>query len=509
MFIRLRQRLFLSYLVLLLITLGVIAAAFVLILNTRPAPLEPIYQRLAAVAFNTNLSEVLALNRPPILDRPFFDNGEARLNNLLRALNEAAAANSVRMLLVDIESEFVLYDSAASIPNGTPFEGQLEPYAIPAAIERRGGYANQIGTIDAVRGLFVDPDGSEWMFVGLEALRQNEQTSALLFADVRPQQSLQDSLSEFGTELLPILAQAGAVSLIVAVVLAGVISRSVAEPLQTVARAAESVAEGNLNERVPIRGPMEVRLVAEAFNTMSEKVQDGQRAQQDFLANVSHDLKTPLTSIQGFSQAIMDGVGDPVESAHIIHDEAARLNRMVVELTDLARLEAGRLSMKMAAIDIGQLTAAIGQRLSVVARDKSITLDVQAAPMPLIGGDGDRLAQVLTNLISNAINYTPIGGQVSVRTSARNGGVEVEVQDSGIGIKEDDLPRIFERFYQVDKARGPRRGTGLGLAIVQEIVQAHGGRITVSSAGEGQGSTFTVWLPSPHLSTVVRRRPVG
>jgi len=504
MFAGLRPRLFLSYLVLLLVTLGVIAAAFVLILNTRPAPLEPLYQRLATLAFNMNLSEVAALSRPPP-GRGYF-NPDARFETLVNTLAELADDNNVRLLLVDVDSEFVLFDSASVLPNGTPFEGRLEPYAIPAAIQQRGN-ASQIGTIDAVRGLFVDPDSSEWLFVGLEALRQNQQTSALLFADLRPQKSLQDSLSEFGTELLPILAQAALVSLVVAVIFAGVISRSVAEPLQTVAIAAESIADGNLNERVPIRGPNEVRLVAEAFNSMSEKVQNGQRSQQDFLANVSHDLKTPLTSIQGFSQAIMDGVGDPLESAHIIHDEAARLNRMVIELTDLARLEAGRLSMKMTPIDIGQLTAAIGQRLSVVARDKNILLNIEASPMPPIAGDGDRLAQVLTNLISNAINYTPIDGRVDVRTNVRNGGVEVEVQDSGVGIKEDELPRIFERFYQVDKARGPRRGTGLGLAIVQEIIQAHGGRITVSSPGEGRGATFTIWLPSPHLSTVVRRRP--
>ena len=126
--------------------------------------------------------------------------------------------------------------------------------------------------------------------------------------------------------------------------------------------------------------------------------------------------------------------------------------------------------------------------------------------MPEIGGDGDRLVQVVDNLISNAIKYTPAGGKATVRTQIRRNGVELIVEDSGQGISAQDLPRIFERFYQVDKARGPQRGTGLGLAIVQEIVQAHGGTISVASPGEGRGSTFTIWLPSPDLSTIVRRK---
>jgi signal transduction histidine kinase len=125
---------------------------------------------------------------------------------------------------------------------------------------------------------------------------------------------------------------------------------------------------------------------------------------------------------------------------------------------------------------MGQVAAAISQRLSVVAQKKGVALHVQAETMPVIAGDGDRLVQVLTNLLSNAIKYTPSGGAVWLTTQVNNGGVEVVVKDTGIGIPEEDLPRIFERFYQVDKARGPKRGTGLGLAITAEIVQAHGGK---------------------------------
>jgi two-component system sensor histidine kinase ResE len=242
---------------------------------------------------------------------------------------------------------------------------------------------------------------------------------------------------------------------------------------------------------------------------MSDKVQSEQRAQQDFLANVTHDLKTPLTSIQGYSQAIVDGAaGDPVRAAGIIYDEASRLNRLVVELTDLARLQSGRFSMHLQPINLSQLTDAIGQRLAIVAREKGVQFTVQTAPVPSVQGDGDRLAQVLTNLISNAIKYTPKGGTVQVMTGAQAAGVVVTVSDTGVGIPADELPRIFERFYQVDKARGPRRGSGLGLAIVAEIVHAHNGTIQASSGGEGQGATFTVWLPVPAPTVIApRKRP--
>jgi len=293
----------------------------------------------------------------------------------------------------------------------------------------------------------------------------------------------------------------------VAVILAVLITRSIVQPLQHVARPAVAVAGGYFNTRVPVGGPPEVRAVGDAFNRMSAEVVGAQNVQRDFLANVSHDLKTPLTSIQGYSQAIIDGAAkDPGAAAQIIYDEAARLNRMVIELTDLARLQAGRLSMQSSAIDMGEMTAAIARRLEVVAQRKGVHFNVQASSLPPIAGDGDRLVQVLTNLISNAIKYTPEGGSVNITTRAANGGVEVEVADTGIGIPPEDLPRIFERFYQVDKTRGPKRGTGLGLAITQEIVQAHGGKITVMSAGRGHGSTFVLWLPSPQVTTIIRRK---
>jgi signal transduction histidine kinase len=299
------------------------------------------------------------------------------------------------------------------------------------------------------------------------------------------------------------LLQSCVIGLVVAILMAVLISRTIAKPLQATSDAASAVAEGDYNQRVPVQGPPEVRSVAEAFNRMSAEVRNAQQSQQDFMANVSHDLKTPLTSIQGYSQAIMDGAAkDPGAAAEIIHDEAGRLTRMVEELTDLARIQAGQFSLHLTAIDLGQMAKSVAQKLAVMADKKRITLEVDAPSMPPIAGDGDRLVQVMNNLIGNAIKYTRDGGSVRVITRADVRGVQLAVEDTGVGIAEDDLPRIFERFYQVDKARGPKRGTGLGLAITYEIVQAHGGRIVVQSK-RGQGTRFTVWLPSPTAETVI------
>jgi two-component system sensor histidine kinase ResE len=214
------------------------------------------------------------------------------------------------------------------------------------------------------------------------------------------------------------------------------------------------------------------------------------------MANVTHDLKTPLTSIQGYSQAIMDGTArDQSKAAEIIHDEAGRLTRMVSDLTDLARVHAGRTPLRREPVDLSQIVQTVSQKLSVVADRRDIALTTHIEPVPQVMGDGDQLVQVLNNLLGNAIKYTRGGGTVRVSLwPANDGGVLIQVADNGIGIPEADLPRIFERFYQVDKARGPSRGTGLGLAIVNEIVHAHEGRINVTSK-PGSGTTFTVWLP--------------
>lgn len=479
----LRARLILSYFVVLAVTLMVIVLALLVFLLARPANPAPTYDRLATIA-----RDFVAQNQAAFGNRLSL----AALRDLPERLGAFAAENEVRAMVIDLRTETVVSDSMGVYQRGDALELlPEETYTLPLYLRR--GLA--VGS-EPIIGSFQTPDNAVWLFTGLALTRGEQETIAAILSDLAPPRTPASVIAEFRESLLRPLCQAALVGLVMALLLAVVISRNVANSLAALSEAAGKVAEGNYQWRVSEAGPPEVRAVAGAFNAMSGQVHAAQQAQQDFVANVSHDLKTPLTSIQGYSQAIMDGAAnDPADAARIIHEEAARLNRMVVELTDLARLEAGQLSMQMLPLDIAALVAAIGERMNIVAQRKNVTLHIEAAPVPAVMGDGDRLAQVLTNLAGNALNYTPAGGNIWLKTRAAESGIEIVVEDTGAGIPADDLPRIFERFYQVDKARGPKRGTGLGLAITREIVLAHGGRISASSAGKGRGSTFTLWLP--------------
>jgi two-component system sensor histidine kinase ResE len=254
--------------------------------------------------------------------------------------------------------------------------------------------------------------------------------------------------------------------------------------------------------------------MAGSFNVMASQVAATRQAQRDFVANVSHDLKTPLTSIAGWSQALLDGTAGKAEqqqqAARIIYDEAGRMGRLVNQLLDLARIESGELQMSFEPVDLQQLLGDIQRNSSLRAEEKGIQLTVVpehpnqglnelgGVERAVVAGDRDRLIQIITNLVDNALDHTPAGGRVHLELkSYGDKAVELVVQDNGPGIPADELGRIFERFYQVDKSRSRterERGAGLGLAIVKELVEAHQGRIFVQSQ-VGQGSDFVVRLP--------------
>jgi len=340
-----------------------------------------------------------------------------------------------------------------------------------------------------------DQEGAEWLYLG----RRLENKTWLVVATPRPTMTLLAAIRTRSDDILSPLRQSALAAFALSLILAIWIARWVAAPLQRMASAARDVAAGQYR-MIPLDGPQEVRELGQAFNEMTAQVQASQQSQRDFVANVSHELKTPLTSIQGFSQAILDGTADnPAalqQAASIILDEAERMNRMVLDLLDLARIDAGTINFQLDIFDLSALLQSIVEKLSPQAELAKVSLHYDAEILPDMKGDGDRLAQVFTNLIDNAIHHTPPGGFVRVDAKVGNDQIIVSVTDTGPGLPPEESSRIFERFYQVDKSRpgGIRRGSGLGLAIVQEIIHAHNGEIYVESK-EGQGSVFVVKLP--------------
>jgi signal transduction histidine kinase len=309
--------------------------------------------------------------------------------------------------------------------------------------------------------------------------------------------------------------QAALIALFLAVILSLLIGQWIARPMKKVADGARRMAAGHF-EPIPPSGPRETRQLAEAFNEMAHQVRSSQDSQREFIANVSHELKTPLTSIQGFAQAILDGAAQTPEAlqqaAGVIFNEAERMHRLVMDLLVLARLEAGTADLQRAPVDLSMLLRSVCDKFKLQAEKLQVTMQCDLGVVPNVIGDGDRLAQVFTNLVDNALKYSPTNGQVQLSASQLDTVVIIKVKDNGPGIAPDDQRRIFERFFQVDKSRrgGSGRGVGLGLAISRQIVQAHNGQIWVESM-LGQGSTFVVSLPviRPDDQTLNTRRTAG
>jgi signal transduction histidine kinase len=301
-------------------------------------------------------------------------------------------------------------------------------------------------------------------------------------------------------ELTAPFVEGGVIALLLSLLLAFLVARWIADPLEQIITAAGTMPSGNLSP-VEEHGPQEIRRLTRAFNSMAARLRASSAAQRDFVANVSHELKTPLTSIQGFAQALMDGTADQPgarrQAAEVIYNEAGRMHRMALDLLDLAKLDAGTADIKAAPVDVRALLRGVCERFQPMATNAGVDLKLSIPEsLPAVMGDGDRLAQVFGNLVDNALKFTPRSGRVTVGAVENRREIQVSVTDTGRGIPAGALPHIFDRFYRADEARsgGHEHGAGLGLAIAQEVVMAHGGRISVRSA-EGRGTGFVVHLP--------------
>ncbi len=267
-------------------------------------------------------------------------------------------------------------------------------------------------------------------------------------------------------------------------------------PVVALSRAAEGVARRDFSQRVKVTSKDEIGDLARTFNTMTEELGNTEQVRRNMVADVAHELRTPLSNIQGLVEAMRDGLVKPDDATlDSIHEEVTLLARLVEDLQELALAESGQLPLHMQQCDLGEIVRRAVLGIQPQAEMKGIAVKAEVAgPAPVVG-DTERLGQVVRNLLSNAVKYTDAGGQVVATVADRGGEVEVSVQDTGIGIAQEDLSHVFDRFYRVDKSRTRATGgTGLGLTIARELVRAHGGRIDARSE-VGQGSTFYFVIP--------------
>lgn len=290
-------------------------------------------------------------------------------------------------------------------------------------------------------------------------------------------------------------------SSLVALIAAGLAGLWTAEritrPLVRLRNAAQRFDLRDLSQRVPVEGNDEIADLAQAFNHMGDRLEREEKARRQLLADVAHELRHPLAVLQGRLELMQDGaVPLDQEALMPLQDEVIRLTRLVGDLRDLSLAEVGQLSLHPAPISVPSLLEALLANLEPVAAAKEISLTSEVAEgLPAVEGDYDRIRQVLVNLVSNALHYTPQGGEVRVKAWREGAGVIITVCDTGPGIAPEDLPHLFERFYRADKSRSRATGgSGLGLAIVRSLVELHGGRVAVDSE-LGKGTCFTVWLP--------------
>jgi two-component system, OmpR family, sensor kinase len=294
---------------------------------------------------------------------------------------------------------------------------------------------------------------------------------------------------------LLIAALAGAALAGVAALL---LARRIARPVRRVAEAARTLAGGTHPEPVPVEGASELATLAVAFNDLAEQLARAREAERSFLLSVSHELKTPLTAIRGWAEALAEGAVDAHDAAETVAAEAARLERLVRDLLDLARMNRTDFSVHPSDVDLAEVAADAARRYEQQAAAFGVELTaVSDGPAPAIA-DADRALQVVSNLVENALRLTPRGGEVRVVTAP---GV-LRVEDTGPGLQPEDRTRAFERFYLHERYGRERAvGTGLGLAIVKELTEAMGGRVDVASE-PGHLTTFTVRLPVPVSDTI-------
>jgi len=462
MFNTLRSRIWLSYALIVLMVLVVGSIGLIIALRQSPLLYRQVINQLDVT------SELLVRRFEPFMNLP--------TEQFQVAFSEETADSGIQVTVVDFNGNYLAsnFQEDIDIVTGIQAENDLQ----------------QVSQSEV--SLFKDAEGEEWFY----KVRSLGSGYYLLTAISKPQYSFSMIVKD---EFLGPLMQAGLIVMLIAFFISLFISNWIALPLKRMSESAEALSKGDLID-IPMQGPKEVRRLAQTFNSMSQKITAGARSQREFIASVSHEFKTPLTSIQGFAQAILDGTvrskQEINKAANVILIETNRLHRLMLDLLMLARLEAGTDDMHTEEISVRAMLQNMVDKFSILAEQNDLQLKLNEIPDVFVRGDGDRIAQVFSNVIDNALKFTPRHGKVEIGACVVENDIIIQIEDNGIGIPLDEQERIFERFYQVDSSRkyGKKKGFGLGLSIAREIIQSHHGQIWVEN-NPNKGSVFFIKLP--------------
>jgi histidine kinase len=304
-------------------------------------------------------------------------------------------------------------------------------------------------------------------------------------------------LTSFRSAVIQALLVAGVAATIVAITTSTLLLRRILRPLSDIAERSRRIAEGRYDERVTVPSSEELAIVARNFNAMAESLEHVEQQRVALIGNAAHELRTPLTGIEGYLEGLIDGVFPPEPATFVeMQHEVRRMRRLVDDLQTLSNVEAGQVRLHFTTVDLEIVARRVVAQLRPQITTSSLEVLVEPGIGPLlVWADADRVAQILLNLVGNAMHHTPEGGYITVRLSSTGGHGRVEVIDTGVGIAAAELALIFERFYRVDRSRSRASGgSGIGLTIARHLAWAMGGDLTATSAGPGQGSSFTLTL---------------
>jgi signal transduction histidine kinase len=390
-------------------------------------------------------------------------------------------------------------------PQGTPQPGDGHGYGMGPHNAYRPDRRDLFGLVDVSGRVIIPlwPDyppngyvtGAALAEVGDPIAVSGQTVGFIITAELPPGLTPEESAYLQRTNTALLLAGGGAV--LVALLVGVLLAQTLTRPLHRLTLATHRMAGGDLEQVVPVKSADEIGALAAAFNQMSSAVARANTARRQMTADVAHELRTPLTVIAGYIEAMRDGVLTPTpDRLGVIYDEMEHLQHLVGDLRTLSQADSGELKLNKQPLEPGELLQQTSAAFAHQAGQKGVRLELLVGDTPPVSADETRLAQVLDNLLSNALRYTPAGGHIVLGASAAHGRVAFTVQDTGPGIAPEALPFVFDRFYRADGSRSGESGeSGLGLAIAKAIVEAHGGTLTVTST-LGQGATFRVELPA-------------